>query len=155
KALEAGIEVDYVKMLLEKRWLPLPDDAYHIDAWPWPVKIYTLGEFRLLIDDEPLAKKRKAPHRLLDFLKILIALGGVNVPAARMMDSLWPESDGSTAKENLDKTLQRLRRLLGHEDILPVRQARISLNPELCWVDAWAFEKQTDSKPDDPSSLRR
>src|SRR6266850_605476 len=130
KALEAGIEVDYVKTLLKKRWLPLPEDAYHIDAWPWPVKIYTLGEFRILIDDEPLVKKRKAPHRLMDFLKTVIAFGGSNVPATKLMDTLWPESDGAAAKENLDKTLQRLRHLSGHENMLPVRQARISLNPE-------------------------
>src|SRR6266850_4112391 len=155
KALEAGIEVDYVKTLLKKRWLPLPEDAYHIDAWPWPVKIYTLGEFRILIDDEPLVKKRKAPHRLMDFLKTVIAFGGSNVPATKLMDTLWPESDGAAAKENLDKTLQRLRHLSGHENMLPVRQARISLNPELCWVDAWAFEKLLDSKPDDRSSLRK
>src|SRR5215831_4902408 len=66
KALEAGIEVDYVKTMLKKRWLPLPENAYHIDAWPWPLKIYTLGEFRVLIKNKPLTKKRKAPHRLIE-----------------------------------------------------------------------------------------
>lgn len=155
KALNAGIEVEYVKTLLKKRWVPLPAAAQQVESWSWPVKIYTLGEFRVLVDDEPLGKNRKAPHRLMDFLKTLIAFGGTDVSATKLMDTLWPDADGAAAKVNLEKTLQRLRHLLRQEQILPVRAGRVSLNPELCWVDAFAFEKLIDAKPDDPSACQQ
>lgn len=153
KALDAGIEVEYVKTLLKKRWVPLPEAAQHVESWAWPIKIYTFGQFRVLVDDEPLGKNRKAPHRLLNFLKTVIAFGALNVPATKLMDTLWPDADGAAAKVNLEKTLQRLRRLLGHEQILPVREGRVSLNAEICWVDAWAFEKLLDAQ--DQASRQR
>ncbi|HEY7164807.1 MAG TPA: BTAD domain-containing putative transcriptional regulator [Candidatus Binatia bacterium] len=143
KALEAGIEVDYVKMLIRRRKLTPEGGAVDLHDWPWPVKIYTLGKFEVLLDGKPLAKRRKAPHRLLDFLKTLIAFGAIDVPAIKLMDTLWPHTEGDAAKENLDKTLQRLRHLLGHDQILPVKGARVSLNPAICWTDAQAFERLT------------
>ena len=45
-------------------------------------------------------------------------------------------------KHALGVTLVRLRRLLGVPDAIRVADERVSLNPELCWVDAQAFETQ-------------
>ena len=43
-------------------------------------------------------------------------------------------ADGFTA------TLHRLRRILDEDDAVILRDARLSLNPRLCWVDSWALE---------------
>jgi DNA-binding SARP family transcriptional activator len=78
---------------------------------------------------------------LLDVLRFIVAHGGSNVPTERLSDCFWPAADGDASRENLEKTLQRLRRLLGHADVLPVRGGMATLNPDLCWVDIRAFEQ--------------
>ena len=37
-------------------------------------------------------------------------------------------------------TVLRLRKLLGSSDAVVQQGGKVWLNPELCWVDAWAFE---------------
>jgi DNA-binding SARP family transcriptional activator len=139
-ALEEDIEVPYVQDLIRKRWLPLAPELRPA-AWPWTVKIYTLGKFQVLIDGQPLGKKRKAPHRLLDLLKALVVCGGQDVPVSRLMDMLWPDADGDQAQENLKKAIARLRKLIAVDDVLQWHDGKISLNHGLCWVDALAFDK--------------
>jgi len=60
------------------------------------------------------------------------------------MDQLWPEADGDRAVQNINTTLHRLRKLLGRDDSIILEHGRLSLNPELCWVDAWYFEAMID-----------
>jgi len=36
--------------------------------------------------------------------------------------------------------LHRLRKLIGYEQALQLREGRLSLDSRFCWVDAWAFE---------------
>ena len=77
-ALEWGIEVEYAKRVIrENSYKPGTPDAVN---WPWPVKVFTLGEFRVAIDDQPLRHSRKSPKRLLLLLKALIAHGAKDVP---------------------------------------------------------------------------
>ncbi|MCB1820857.1 MAG: hypothetical protein KDI73_04660, partial [Candidatus Competibacteraceae bacterium] len=141
-ALDADIEVDYVQTLIRKRGLR-PDPSVAVsDRWPWPVKIYTLGRFGLVVDDQPVTFGRKAQRKPLELLKILIAWGGRNVNQARIADALWPDADGDAGQQALTTTLHRLRRLLGHEHALSVRDARLSLDPRYCWVDAWCLERR-------------
>ena len=45
-------------------------------AW-FPLKIYTLGQFTLMRDGQPIVFSRKVQKRPLDLLKVLIAYGGV------------------------------------------------------------------------------
>jgi len=139
-ALEEGIEVLYVQDVIRKRWLPL-DPALRPAAWPCPVKIFTLGKFQILLDDKPLKKSRKAPHRLLDILKAIIAFGIHEVDIAHVMDAIWPEAEADHAQENFEKGIRRLRRLLGHEQAILMKQGKVSLNGEVCWVDIEAFER--------------
>src|SRR5580692_267259 len=45
RALEAGIENDYVVQLVRRRRVRpdvLPSD---LSSWPWPLRVYTLGRF--------------------------------------------------------------------------------------------------------------
>lgn len=155
-ALEEEIEVPYVQDLIRKRWLPLAPELRPA-AWPWWVKIYTLGRFEIMIDGQPLGKQRKAPHRLLDLLAAIIAFGGQEVPITRLVDTLWPEVDGDTAQENFKKSIMRLRHLLGIDGIIQWQEGKVSLNRDLCWVDAPAFEagaKQAEERTEASTSNR-
>ena len=141
-ALDADIEIEYVQTLIRKRGL-LPDlTMTPSERWPWPVKIYTLGRFGLMVNDQPVTFGRKAQRKPLELLKILIAWGGRDVNQARIADALWPDADGDTAQRTLATTLHRLRRLLGHEHALSVRDGRLSLDSRYCWVDIWCLERR-------------
>jgi LuxR family transcriptional regulator, maltose regulon positive regulatory protein len=141
KALEEGIEVDYVRDIIRRHRL-VPDLAKpYTTEWPWPVKVYTLGRFGLLADDRPVEFGRKVQQRPLSLLKALVALGGREVPEARLAELLWPESDGDMAHHSFIVALSRLRKLLGKEEALVLKEGRLSLSNRHCWVDVWAFER--------------
>jgi len=141
KALEEGIEVDYVRELIRRNRLA-PDPANpDLEQWPWPVKVYMLGRFGLLVDDRSVEFGRKVPQRPLSLLKAVVALGGRGVPEAAIAEFLWPEADGDLAHHSLEVALSRLRKLLGEEDALELKEGRLSLSNRHCWVDVWAFER--------------
>ncbi len=141
-ALDADIEVEYVQTLIRKRGL-LPDPSISpSERWPWPVKLYALGRFGLAVDDQPVVFGRKAQRKPLELLKLLLAWGGRDVQQARIADALWPDADGDAGQQALTTTLHRLRRLLGREQALCLRDGRLSLDPRYCWVDAWCLERR-------------
>jgi DNA-binding SARP family transcriptional activator len=142
EALDAGIEVEYVKSLVRRFRLDPPERF--TEAWPWTAKIYTLGRFELWCDGKRVEFSRKAPKKPLALLKALIAFGGRNVPEERLMDALWPDEEADFARKSLDITVHRLRKLLGSQDAILVREETIGLNPRLCWVDVWAFDRLLD-----------
>lgn len=141
KALEAGIETDYVRTLIRQRALPPSEEARDLEVWPWPVKIYTLGRLSIFSNDKALVFKGKAQGRPLELLQALIALGGRSVPKEAVSEILWPTAEGDAAHRAFEATLHRLRRLLGSERALLLSDGKLSLNPAVCWVDAWAFER--------------
>lgn len=107
----------------------------------WPVRIFTLGRFNLLYEGQPLDYGRKVPHRPLVFMKALIALGGRDVGSSGIASWLWPEADGDNAQRSFDTTLYRLRKMLGDDRILILRDGKVSLDSRYCWVDVWSFER--------------
>jgi LuxR family maltose regulon positive regulatory protein len=137
-ALDQGIEVGYIQTMIRRCGVlpPSPD----VEAWPWPVKIYTLGRFSVEIDGGPLSFPGKSQKKPLDLLKALIALGGREVDFTALMGILWPDATGD-AQKSLEMTLSRLRKLLGHNDSVLMQEGKLSLNPHLAWVDMWAFER--------------
>ncbi len=144
KALEAGIETEFVRDLIRKRNLVPEEPPLHIESWPWPVRIETLGEFRLLLRDEPVSFSGKVQKKPLEMLKAVIAFGGRDVSEERIIDALWPEAEGDAARISFKTTLHRLRQLLGNDDVTRLREGRLSLDRRFCRVDAWAFEKQLE-----------
>lgn len=140
KALELGMDVPYVVESIRKWQLKPPADGNVPENWPWRVKVCTLGKFIVEVDGRPLEKNRKAPHRLLELLASIVAFGGQDVPVSRVIDALWPEVNGDTAQENFKKSIARLRKLLAVENVILWQDGKVSLNWELCWVDALVFE---------------
>ena len=140
KALEEEIEVPYVQDIIRKRRLIPEKLPLHLENWPWPLKIFTLGKFGLLKDGTPIQFSRKAQEKPLSLLKAVIALGGREVKEEDIADVLWPEADGDKAHHSFEMTLHRLRRLIGHPEALQIQDGSLTLNPRYYWVDVWAFE---------------
>lgn len=144
KALEAGIEVGYVQNLIRKLNL-LPDEqSMEIESWPWPLKIFTLGRFEIVRDEKPLRYPVRAPRVPLTLLKAIVAFGSGGVKEDQLVDTLWPEADGDTAHQTFKTTLHRLRQLIGDERAVQVREGRVTLDEQYCWVDAYAFDLLLD-----------
>lgn len=147
KALEEGIEQEYVKGLIKKLDLTPPDQEGEQggdENWPYPVKIYALGRFEILINDKPMAFSKKVPKKPLALLKALIAFGGKNVPVDKITDALWPDADGDAASSSFKVNLHHLRKLLGSEEAVLTSERRISLNFQYCYVDAPEFQRIAD-----------
>jgi DNA-binding SARP family transcriptional activator len=133
--------VDYVRELIRRHSLVPETPPLHLAAWPWSLKIHTLGTFELIRGDETIALTGKA-KKPLELLKALIAFGGKNVSQERLNDALWPDTDGDLAQRSFDTTLHRLRKLVGNEKMLQLQAGRLSIDPRYCWIDTWAFERQ-------------
>ncbi len=137
-ALEEGIEVDLVQDIIRKFRLKPSKDAP--DNWPWQLRIFTLGRFEAQVNGEKLEFSRKVPRKTLLLLKAIVALGGRDVPEEALCDALWRDEEGDAARNSLSITVLRLRKLLGSNETVIHQGGKVSLNPEMCWVDAWAFE---------------
>ena len=137
-ALEHGIETEYVIRLIKRRGLlaPTPEAV----DWPFPVRIFTLGRFSVLVNGTPLLSSAKAQRKPLELLMALIALGGRDVSEAQLTEALWPDAEGGAAHEACAIALHRLRKLLGHQAI-SLQGNRFTLDPRHVWVDVWACER--------------
>jgi len=148
KAVQWELEPEYVQQIIQKRNLALSAPSADREDWPWRLKIYVLGSFRIEKDGKQLAKTGKAPQRLIALLKALIACGGRHVKETQLTDALWPDAEGDAAHKSFSVTLTRLRALLGVEGALELSGGSLSLNPQYCWVDTWAFEELLKGVPE-------
>lgn len=155
RALEEGIETAYVQDPLRRCRLTPDPPPLHLSCWPWPMRVYTLGRFNLLIEGVPVRFSGKIQQKPLDLLKALVALGGRNVAAQQICDLLWPDADGDAAQASFSTTLHRLRKLVRHEGAIRLSDSKLSLDPRLCWVDTWAFQrKASEAEEEAPESTR-
>jgi DNA-binding SARP family transcriptional activator len=137
-ALEEGIDVSLVQDMIRTFRLKPPKDAP--DRWPWPVRIATLGGFEVRVNGEPIEFARKLPRKTLLLLKAIVAHGGRDIGEQTLCDALWGDEEGDAARNALSITVLRLRKLLGSNESVIHQGGKLSLNPEICWVDAWVFE---------------
>jgi ATP/maltotriose-dependent transcriptional regulator MalT/DNA-binding SARP family transcriptional activator len=144
RALEAGLEVEYVRDLVRRRRLVPDPPPVETEAWPWPVKVFTLGRFLVVRNDRPLRSAGKMQRKPLALLKALAVLGTPGVREERLMDALWPDAEGHGARRALTSTVHRLRRLLGEDAAVVRRDGEIGLDPARCWVDVWAVTRLLD-----------
>ena len=151
-ALERGLDVSLVQDMIRTFRLKPPKDAP--ERWPWPVRIITLGRFQVLINGEPIEFARKLPRKTLLLLKAIVAHGGRDVGEQTLCDALWRDEEGDAARNALSITILRLRKLLGSNETVLHLGGKVSLNPELCWVDAWVFEARiADTESSDRPAL--
>ncbi len=141
KALSAGIEVEYVQQLIRKDSLLPPEDINDLENWPWPIKVYTLGSFELVIDEETVRFSGKSQKKPIEMLKAIISLGGRDVREEDLTCRLWPEAEGDAAHQSFKTTLHRLRKLLRHEKSIRYADSMVNLDRNYLWVDVWEFEQ--------------
>ena len=146
-ALSEKIEVSVVKQLIHRFELA-PDDALD-ETWPWPVRLRAFGGLEIYLQGERYTSNSKSHYRVLQLLKVIIALGGHNVPIEAAAEYLWPDADGDAAISNLRTALHRLRKLLGRDDAILVQDNKVSFNERVCWLDTWAFDAASNTH--DPS----
>jgi len=137
-ALENGIETDYVRRMI--RNMGMPPDAHDTPIWPWPLKLRTMGGFAVAVDDRPLSFTAKAPKKLLELLQAIIAFGR-SASVETLCGALWPDADADAADTAFRVALSRLRKLLGHEEALILRDGKLGLNERWCWVDVCSLER--------------
>jgi ATP/maltotriose-dependent transcriptional regulator MalT/DNA-binding SARP family transcriptional activator len=140
-ALNAGIETDYVRRLVVHHDLNLEHPPLENEHWPWHIKIFTLGRFSVVKQGQPLTSTRKAQHKPMEFLKLLISHGGREVSEEILSSVLWPDSEGDAAHKAFEITLHRARKLLGRDEALLMKDHRVTMNNRLCWVDTWSLER--------------
>ncbi len=129
------------------RQFDLRAPAHDIEAWPWLVRVHALGRFELRVNDQLVSFSGKAPKKPLALLKAIICLGGQEVKDYQLVDALWPDDEGDSARDAFRVALHRLRKILGDADAILVEDSRVSLNRDLCWVDALAFDELVHGVP--------
>jgi ATP/maltotriose-dependent transcriptional regulator MalT len=139
-ALRHRIEPEYARSLVRERQLVPRAAPLRVPDWPWPIRIRTLGRFELARDGTPVEFGGKGPGRPMELLKVLLAMGGENVRADQLGDALWPHVDADYAHKSFTATLHRLRKILGEDDALLLRDGRLAFGAGQVWVDAWALE---------------
>lgn len=140
-ALEENIEAEVVCRFIRRWQLTPKNPPLHLDNWPWPVKIFTLGRFTIIRHEKKLSATAHAKNKPVQLLQAIIALGGRQVSKTRLADIFWPDSNGDEQAAALKTTLHRLRRLLDVRNVIIQTPNTLSLNGGLCWVDSWQFER--------------
>ena len=147
-ALEAGIEEAYVKQLIQTCNLVSYAPASAPENWPFPLKIHTLGRFEIITNDKPLLFPKKIPRKPLEMLKALIASGGRDVREELISDILWPDADGDAAHKSFEVNLVRLRKLLGGQHYILCQNGLVSLDRNLCRIDAVILDNRLKDAED-------
>jgi len=154
EAVRARIDLPFALKLV--RALHVRPDAEAPEDWPWPVRLYVLGSFSLPREGEPVEFPRKAQKRPLALLKALLAFGGQGVDGAALAHALWPDAEADDAQDSLTMAVHRLRKLLGDESAILVRDGKCSLNSEVIWTDVWTLERvlaAIDARPAEGAEL--
>jgi DNA-binding SARP family transcriptional activator len=136
-AIGRDVEFEYLRLLV----LGSPSNPHPpLACWRWPVRIYTLGPFEIATDADPPRCERKVPHKPLALAKALVALGGRDVRTERLIDILWDDTPEDGGLKAFEIAVHRLRKLLGSDSAVIVADRRVTLNPDIVWVDVWALE---------------
>ncbi len=151
-ALEHDIEGAFAREVIAARGLE--SVRRDLASWPWPIRIKTLGAFRIELNGVELVFRGKVAKKPLELLQFIIASSGSDVSSDTATFALWRDLDGDNARAALSAALHRLRKLLGHDDAVLLELGRLSLNGRLLWVDCLAFEQLIDSAGPADSALQ-
>jgi DNA-binding SARP family transcriptional activator len=143
-------DFEHVRRFIRHRKV-VPDNA-DVPGWPWPVRVYTLGNFRLLTDNDPQRAGRKTPRRVLELLQAIIAFGPRGASREQLTAALWPDAEGDAARDAFEIALHRLRKLLSDDRALRLEGGLVSLDRKQVWTDSYAFEQFADEIQCEPDA---
>lgn len=135
--LAMGVDTEALRSLVAQRGLVPPPDA---DAhWPWTLKLRVFDGWQV----EGMAAgaadaRQKADSKPTQVLQFLAAHAPAAVPAQRLADALWPESEGDKAMRSLDVALTRLRASLPDPGLLQRNEGRVGFDAARVWCDTTA-----------------
>jgi|Deesub1362A_J573_1020465.scaffolds.fasta_scaffold00199_19 DNA-binding SARP family transcriptional activator len=114
-----------------------------------PVCITTFGDLQIRVGESVIYDRKWRGGRTKTLLKALIVFGGTKVSYNLLIDTLWPDTEGDIAENNLKVAVSRLRRIgcrRGEKPIqwILVKQRKISLARPLCAVDSIIFKETVD-----------
>jgi ATP/maltotriose-dependent transcriptional regulator MalT len=155
-----GIEEEYVKQLIMYHDLKPPKQALSERSWSWKLRIHTFGKLRVIVNDRELSSQDWKGNRAFNLLKALLYLGGKDVPVGEIVNLIWSEHDGNKAFKSFEFTLRKLRSILtpaeSREPVLILKNKKLSLNPNITWVDMWEFERLCETlREDSPANPSR
>ncbi len=115
------------------------------------VVIRTVGEFVVEIKGRRIYDRDWKGQRTKLLLMALVAEGCYKIPAVRLADRLWPDSEGDRAMQNLKVALHRLRRLgcaPGESPVnwVHVKHGHVSLVRGVCWVEGEGLSSRKESR---------
>jgi DNA-binding SARP family transcriptional activator len=144
-ALANDIEVEYVAKIIKATSLQPAGPPATAIAWPWKIRIYLLGDFRMIINGETIIEQKIGQKKVLALLKQLAAAGGEKISAAHIADTIWPDAEGDDARNALKTTVHRLRKYVGDANCIEFSDGCVRLNTSCCWTDVAAFIGLTDT----------
>ena len=139
-ALELGFETDFCIGLIRRRQLAPPESSPA--QWPWALRLFVLGDFRMELNGAPVNPGAKPPTRSLDILRVLAIAKDHACSLQDIYEWLWPDADGDQAKAACEQALHRLRKLLSAPDLIVQREGRLYLSAQHTWVDLVDWEQK-------------
>ncbi len=114
-----------------------------------PICITTFGDLQIRLGDVVVYDRKWKGGRTKALLKALIVFGGSKISYELLIDTLWPDTDGDIAENNLKVALSRLRRIGCPRGERPMRwilvkQRKVSLARPICTVDSIIFKETID-----------
>jgi len=142
-ALERGIEAECAADHVRVLGLAPPPWAVDLEAWPWALSVRVLGRLEVRRAGELITSRHG--HRAFHLLGLLVALGGREVPGERLAAEFWPDAPGDAGHHALETALYRLRKLIGHPNLVVQARGLVGLEPGRCSTDLWALERRLDA----------
>lgn len=149
-ALDAGIDVAYVRDIIQRQGLAAP--KRFSANWPRPVEVRIFGKMELLFDGTAAPSKGKSQQRLHKLLKMLLISGEAGRSQTALIANFWPEAEG--ARSALSVAVHRLRKLLKTDEAILVSGGRVCVNTKIISSDLFGFDalcRQVDGLPASPS----
>ena len=137
RALETGVEVEWVRAAIRTRNLAAPPRAP--ESWPWAVRVRALGGFELSTEGGRRHDARKAASKPLELLRMLAAHGHEALRVDLIAERLWPGDGREGRQKAFEVTVARLRKLLDCDAAVIVYDHRARLNGEIVWSDVQAL----------------
>jgi LuxR family transcriptional regulator, maltose regulon positive regulatory protein len=134
-ALRFGIEVPFVKSMIDFRKLEAPSSATAV--WPYPIRIRAFGELSVeIVADAGERNLRKS----MALLQQVLAAPVEGVAIDPLIAKLWPGEGREGAQKAFEAALHRLRKRLGNDAAIRLNERRLSVNPGVVYVDVREFE---------------
>jgi two-component SAPR family response regulator len=109
------------------------------------IKLHTFSGFKIYKNGE-LLKFSKPPKKLFAILTAMIAEGGEQISVNNLIDLLWEDSDADNAMNSFNTSLNRIRKLLGHDKSIINSNGLLSFNRDIVEIDVWRLQDAIENE---------